>query len=63
MINRSAYSAQICAQIVTSWKPGIFDVRMAPEPRDVLWRSLLRRGRKSRVAGILKQWIVQAVIW
>jgi hypothetical protein len=48
---------------VTSWKPGVFDTRMAPEPRDVLWRSLLRRGRKSRVTGIIRQWIVLAAVW
>ncbi|KAI8635970.1 hypothetical protein BD408DRAFT_356543 [Parasitella parasitica] len=60
---KSAHSAQICAQIVTSWKPGVFDTRMAPEPRDVLWRSLLRRGRKSRVTGTLRQWVVLAAVW
>ncbi|KAG1077713.1 hypothetical protein G6F42_024664 [Rhizopus arrhizus] len=59
---KSAHSAQICAQIVTSWKPGVFDTRMAPEPRDVLWRSLLRRGRKSRVTGTLRQWVVLAAV-
>lgn len=59
----SAYSAQICAQIVTSWKPGVFDTRMAPEPRDVLWRSLLRRGRKDRITGRFRQWIVFAAVW
>ncbi|CEP17519.1 hypothetical protein [Parasitella parasitica] len=60
---KSAHSAQICAQIVTSWKPGVLDTRMAPEPRDVLWRSLLRRGRKSRVTGTLRQWVVLAAVW
>ncbi|KAI8066136.1 hypothetical protein BDF21DRAFT_346071 [Thamnidium elegans] len=59
----SAYSAQICAQIVTSWKPGVFDTRMAPEPRDILWRSLLRRGRKDRITGRFRQWIVFAAVW
>jgi hypothetical protein len=59
----SAHSAQICAQIVTSWKPGVFDTRMAPEPRDILWRSLLRRGRRSRITGRFRQWIVFAAVW
>jgi hypothetical protein len=36
---------------------------MAPEPRDVLWRSLLRRGRKSRITGTFRQWIVFAAVW
>ncbi|KAI8087916.1 uncharacterized protein B0P05DRAFT_577814 [Gilbertella persicaria] len=60
---RSAHSAQICAQIVTSWKPGIMVIRIAPEPRDVLWRSLLRRGRKSQMMGIIRQWVVFAAVW
>lgn len=60
---RSARAAQICAQIVTSWRPGVFDTRLAPEPRDILWRSLLRRGRKSRLAGVFRQWVVFAAVW
>lgn len=59
----SAYSAQICAQIVTSWKPGVFDTVMAPEPRDIIWRSLLRRGRKDRINGRFRQWIVFTAVW
>ncbi|KAI8882901.1 DUF221-domain-containing protein [Backusella circina FSU 941] len=60
---KSAHSAQICAQIVTSWKPGVFTTRMAPEPRDLLWRSLLRRGRKDRIMGKIRHWIVFAAVW
>ncbi|KAL0083953.1 hypothetical protein J3Q64DRAFT_1638529, partial [Phycomyces blakesleeanus] len=60
---RSPHSAQICAQIVTSWKPGVFDTRMAPEPRDLLWTSLLRRGRKDKLMGRLRQWAVFVAVW
>ncbi|KAI9475882.1 MAG: hypothetical protein EXX96DRAFT_486591 [Benjaminiella poitrasii] len=60
---KSVHAAQICAQIATSWKPGVFDTCMAPEPRDVLWRSLLRRGRKSRIMGTVRQCIVFVAVW
>ncbi|KAI8362691.1 hypothetical protein EDC96DRAFT_444876 [Choanephora cucurbitarum] len=60
---KSAHSAQMCAQIVTSWKPGVMAVRMAPEPRDMLWRSLLRRGRKSHMMGVIRKCVVFAAVW
>ncbi|CEG81334.1 hypothetical protein RMATCC62417_15549 [Rhizopus microsporus] len=34
-------SAQVTSQIVTSSKPGILHVRMAPEPRDILWNEIV----------------------
>ncbi|KAI8991400.1 hypothetical protein BDF20DRAFT_811307, partial [Mycotypha africana] len=60
---KTPHSAQACAQMVTSWKPGVLSTRMAPEPRDLLWRTLLRRGRKSRIAGIIRHWIVFVAVW
>lgn len=36
---------------------------MAPEPRDIIWRSLLRRGRKDRINGRFRQWIVFTAVW
>ncbi|KAG1137070.1 hypothetical protein G6F37_011396 [Rhizopus arrhizus] len=59
----SNQSAQTCAQVVTSWKPGILNTTMAPEPRDVLWRHLLRKGRKDRILGGCRQWVVFAAVW
>ncbi|KAI8364721.1 uncharacterized protein BYT42DRAFT_590150 [Radiomyces spectabilis] len=59
----SPHSAQICAQIVTSWKPGVMETRMAPEPRDLLWPSLLRRGRRDKMMGKLRQCVVFIAVW
>ncbi|ORE10189.1 DUF221-domain-containing protein [Rhizopus microsporus var. microsporus] len=56
-------SAQVTSQIVTSSKPGILHVRMAPEPRDILWKHLLRKGRKSRLLGGGKKWLVSVAVW
>ncbi|CAO3629148.1 unnamed protein product [Cunninghamella echinulata] len=59
----SAHSAQICAQAVTCWKPGVFDTRLAPEPRDILWTALLRLGRKDKMMGRIRKWIVFCSVW
>ncbi|ORZ17081.1 hypothetical protein BCR42DRAFT_295349, partial [Absidia repens] len=60
---RSAHSAQICAQAVTCWKPGVFDTTLAPEPRDIMWSTLLRLGRKDKLVGQFRQWIVFCAVW
>ncbi|KAI8983528.1 hypothetical protein BDB01DRAFT_760506 [Pilobolus umbonatus] len=59
----TARSAHICSQIVTSSNPGIFQTRLAPEPRDLLWRGLLRRGRKDKIVGGLRYWAVSVAVW
>ncbi|KAG1458749.1 hypothetical protein G6F56_006322 [Rhizopus delemar] len=60
---KSNSSAQNCTQMVSSLRPGVFNIRMAPEPRDVLWRRLLRKGRKDRMLGDCRQWVVSAAVW
>ncbi|ORE22507.1 DUF221-domain-containing protein [Rhizopus microsporus] len=60
---KRSQSAQVTSQIVTSSKPGILHVRMAPEPRDILWKHLLRKGRKSRLLGGGKKWLVSVAVW
>ncbi|KAI8086133.1 uncharacterized protein BX664DRAFT_334989 [Halteromyces radiatus] len=59
----SAHSAQICAQAVTCWKPGVFDTTLAPEPRDIMWSTLLRLGRKDKMVGKIRQWVVFCAVW
>ncbi|KAI9245645.1 hypothetical protein BDA99DRAFT_527753 [Phascolomyces articulosus] len=58
---KSIESAQICAKM--SWKPGVFQTQIAPEPRDLLWNGLLRQGRRDKLMGRLRQWIVFIAVW
>ncbi|KAI9317419.1 hypothetical protein BX666DRAFT_1619285 [Dichotomocladium elegans] len=60
---KSAESAQVCAQVVTSWKPGVFQTRLAPEPRDLLWEGLLRKGRRDKVMRHVRRWAVFTAVW
>lgn len=61
--DRSIESARLCAQIVTSWKPGVFQTQLAPEPRDVMWEGLLRRGRRDKVMSQVRRWTVFVAVW
>ncbi|KAI9281595.1 hypothetical protein BY458DRAFT_499058 [Sporodiniella umbellata] len=60
---KSSTSAQSCAQMTSSLKPGVFNIKMAPEPRDILWRHLLRRGRRDKMLGNCRRWVVFAAVW
>ncbi|KAI8146520.1 hypothetical protein BJV82DRAFT_389524 [Fennellomyces sp. T-0311] len=46
-----------------SWKPGVFQTQIAPEPRDLLWKGLLRHGRRDKLMGRLRQWVVFIAVW
>lgn len=35
----------------------------APEPRSILWRGLVRRGRRERLMGRLRGWLVFIAVW
>ncbi|KAG2217831.1 hypothetical protein INT45_006796, partial [Circinella minor] len=58
---KSIESAQICAKM--SWKPGVFQTQIAPEPRDLLWNGLLRQGRRDKLMGRMRQWAVFIAVW
>lgn len=62
-IYRSWKSAQLCAQGITCWKPNVLKTALAPEPRDILWANLMRRGRRGKIIGRLRDWVVFAAVW
>ncbi|GAB5589137.1 hypothetical protein Unana1_04037 [Umbelopsis nana] len=60
---RSWKSAQLCAQGLTCWKPNVLETALAPEPRDILWANLMRRGRRGKIIGRLRDFVVFAAVW
>ncbi|KAI8575369.1 hypothetical protein K450DRAFT_215831 [Umbelopsis ramanniana AG] len=60
---KSWKSAQLCAQGITCWKPNVLKTALAPEPRDILWSNLMRRGRRGKIIGRLRDWVVFAAVW
>ncbi|ORY98651.1 hypothetical protein BCR43DRAFT_454859 [Syncephalastrum racemosum] len=42
---------------------GVFVGQPAPEPRSILWRGLVRRGRRERLMGRLRGWLVFMAVW
>ncbi|ORX58762.1 DUF221-domain-containing protein [Hesseltinella vesiculosa] len=59
----SAQTAHICAQAVTSSKPGVLETSLAPEPRDIVWSALLRLGRKDKLVGRMRYTVVFCAVW
>ncbi|KAL1920082.1 uncharacterized protein VTP21DRAFT_1228 [Calcarisporiella thermophila] len=52
-------SAQMCAQSIVHWKPGVCVVEMAPEPRDVSWDDVINKW-KSRW---IRSFLVNIAVW
>lgn len=56
---KNAASAQLCAQSVVSQRIGGYNVRMAPEPRDILWENLTA----SKENRGMRRVIINSSIW
>ncbi|RUS19906.1 hypothetical protein BC937DRAFT_86498 [Endogone sp. FLAS-F59071] len=56
-------AAQVCAQSVVCWKPGVLETKLAPEPRDLLWNNLMHRGTSGKIEGTVRQWVVLGAVW
>lgn len=56
-------AAQVCAQSVVCWKPGVLETKLAPEPRDLLWNNLMIRGTSGKIEGTVRQWVVLGAVW